>query len=57
MKRPPHRYPEYRLDRLLKRKAEEGVKVFVVLYKEVPGTLSNDSYYTKTILKGCVLCR
>ena len=35
MRRPPAYYPEWRLDRVLKRKAEQGVKVYVIVYKEV----------------------
>jgi hypothetical protein len=33
LRRPPAQHPEYRLDRLLKRKAEEGVKIYIVVYK------------------------
>ena len=40
LRRPPAFYPEWRLDRLLKRKAEQGVKVYVVVYKEVRLPLS-----------------
>lgn len=35
LRRPPAEHQEWRLDRLLKRKAEEGVKVYVCVYKEV----------------------
>ena len=35
LRRPPARYPEWRLDRLLKRKADQGVKIYVIVYKEV----------------------
>jgi hypothetical protein len=35
LRRPPAYHPEWRLDRLLKRKAEQGVKIHVVVYKEV----------------------
>lgn len=35
LRRPPAHFPEWRLDRVLKRKAEQGVKVHVVVYKEV----------------------
>ncbi|KAG9016332.1 Phospholipase D1 [Tulasnella sp. 427] len=38
----------YRLDRLLQRKAEQGVKVYVILYKEVSNrTTPTDSNYAK----------
>jgi phospholipase D1/2 len=35
LRRPPASYPQWRLDRLLKRKAEVGVKIYVIVYKEV----------------------
>ncbi|KAJ2842221.1 hypothetical protein IWW36_005986, partial [Coemansia brasiliensis] len=35
LRRPPALNEEYRVDRLLKRKAEEGVKIYVAIYKEV----------------------
>ena len=35
LRRPPAHYPEWRLDRVLKRKAEQGVKIHVIVYKEV----------------------
>ena len=43
--------PEWRLDRLLKRKAEQGVKVYVIVYKEVTQTMSMSSHHTKTALE------
>ena len=43
----------YRLDNLLKRKAEEGVKIFVIIYNEVSDkTTPTDSQYTKKRLMG-----
>jgi phospholipase D1/2 len=51
MRRPPAEYPEWRLDRLLKRKAEEGVKIFIIVYKEVTQTMSMSSSYTKVCVK------
>ena len=33
--RPPADHPEWRLDRLLQRKARQGVHIYVVVYKEV----------------------
>lgn len=42
LRRPPAYYPEWRLDRLLLKKAEEGVKVYIVVYKEV-GNLARHS--------------
>ena len=35
LRRPPAENERWRLDRVLKRKAEEGVKIYVVVYKEV----------------------
>ena len=35
LRRPPAYNPEWRLDRILKRKAQQGVKIFVIVYKEV----------------------
>ncbi|KAH7099651.1 phospholipase D [Auriculariales sp. MPI-PUGE-AT-0066] len=44
---------QYRLDRLLERKAREGVKIFVILYNEVSNrTTPTDSYYAKQRLIG-----
>nr|GAT61270.1 phospholipase D [Mycena chlorophos] len=51
LRRPPSRYPEWRLDRLLKRKAEEGVKVHVIVYKEVTQTMTMSSKHTKSALE------
>lgn len=35
LRRPAALFPEWRLDRLLQRKAEEGVRIYVMVYKEV----------------------
>ncbi|KAI0738349.1 phospholipase D/nuclease [Daedaleopsis nitida] len=50
LRRPPAKYPEWRLDRLLKRKAEEGVKIYVIVYKEVTQTMTMSSHHTKETL-------
>jgi phosphatidylserine/phosphatidylglycerophosphate/cardiolipin synthase-like enzyme len=50
LKRPPAQYPESRIDRLLQKKAEEGVKIYVIVYKEVSFSLTIDSASTKTKL-------
>ncbi|XP_006462684.1 hypothetical protein AGABI2DRAFT_186563 [Agaricus bisporus var. bisporus H97] len=43
----------YRLDRLLERKAKEGVKIYVILYQEVSNrTTPTDSHYAKQRLQG-----
>ncbi|XP_035662332.1 phospholipase D1-like [Branchiostoma floridae] len=41
---------KWRLDQVLKRKAEEGVNVFVLMYKEVELALGLNSLYSKTTL-------
>ncbi|KAG8810895.1 hypothetical protein FRC17_002712 [Serendipita sp. 399] len=40
LKRPPELFPEWRLDKLLKRKAEQGVKIYVIVYNEVRTPIS-----------------
>lgn len=35
LRRPPYFNQEWRLDQILKRKAEQGVQIYVVVYKEV----------------------
>lgn len=49
--RPPDQYPESRLDVLLKKKAEEGVHIYVQLYKEVKVALTLNSLFTKQKLR------
>ncbi|GAA6062083.1 hypothetical protein JCM10212_006506 [Sporobolomyces blumeae] len=51
LRRPPAKHEEYRLDRLLKRKAEQGVKVFIVVYKEVTQSMALSSAHTKHFLE------
>jgi hypothetical protein len=47
LRRPVSQYPQYRLDRLLAKKAEQGVKVHVIVYKEVSlDRCSNESSLT-----------
>ncbi|KAF2842579.1 phospholipase D [Patellaria atrata CBS 101060] len=52
LRRPPFYHQEYRLDKLLKRKAEEGVKIYVIVYKEVQQALTCNSAHTKHALMG-----
>ncbi|KAI9267423.1 hypothetical protein BY458DRAFT_533912 [Sporodiniella umbellata] len=52
LRRPPSKYPEYRIDTLLKKKADEGVKIYIVVYKEVELALTLDSEHTKHVLDG-----
>lgn len=35
LRRPPYYNQEWRLDQVLKRRAEAGVKIYVIVYKEV----------------------
>ncbi|CAH0021885.1 unnamed protein product [Clonostachys rhizophaga] len=51
LRRPPFYNRDYRLDQLLKRKAEEGVKIFVIVYKEVEAALTCNSVHTKHALQ------
>ena len=47
MRRPAAISQKWRLDRLLQRKAQEGVKVFVILYRNINSAIPIDSEYTK----------
>ncbi|KAG8908870.1 hypothetical protein FRC01_007238, partial [Tulasnella sp. 417] len=51
LRRPPADNEEWRLDRLLKRKALQGVKIYVIVYKEVTQTSANSSRHTKNALQ------
>ncbi|XP_072941538.1 phospholipase D1 isoform X2 [Epargyreus clarus] len=50
MKRPALNGNYWRLDTLLKRKAAQGVKIFIMLYKEVEMALGINSFYSKSRL-------
>lgn len=47
MRRPAAISQKWRLDRLLQRKAQEGVKIFVILYRNIESAIPIDSEYTK----------
>ncbi|KAI1499882.1 hypothetical protein F5X99DRAFT_419663 [Biscogniauxia marginata] len=47
MRRPACISQKWRLDRLLQRKAREGVKIFVIVYRNVEQAIPIDSEYTK----------
>lgn len=47
MKRPAIDGDYWRLDQILKRKAQQGIKVFLLLFKEVELALGISSYYSK----------
>jgi phospholipase D1/2 len=51
LRRPPADNPEWRLDRVLKRKAQQGVKIYVIVYKEVTLAMSMNSDHTKKALE------
>lgn len=47
LRRPPSRNEQYRLDNMLKAAAERGVKVKIIVYKEVESVLTLKSVHTK----------
>ncbi|KAK6530788.1 Phospholipase D1 [Arthrobotrys megalospora] len=47
LRRPPAVSHKWRLDRLLQRKASEGVKIFVIIYRNIGAAIPIDSAYTK----------
>ncbi|KAK3319292.1 hypothetical protein B0H66DRAFT_265709 [Apodospora peruviana] len=51
LRRPPAKNEPYRLDNLLKAAAERGVRVNVIVYKEVEQALSLNSIHTKHALE------
>ena len=50
LRRPPYYNQEWRLDQVLKRRAEAGVKIYVIVYKEVEAAISCNSAHTKHAL-------
>lgn len=51
LRRPPAKYEDYRLDRLLLSAAERGVKINIIVYKEVSAFLTINSSHTKSALE------
>lgn len=51
LRRPPHYNSEWRLDKILKRRAEAGVKIYIVVYREVAAALTCNSAHTKHALQ------
>ncbi|CCD45280.1 hypothetical protein BofuT4_P119860.1 [Botrytis cinerea T4] len=51
MRRPPYYNQQWRLDQILKRRAEAGVKIFVIVYREVEAALTCNSEHTKHALQ------
>lgn len=43
LRRPPSKNEQYRVDNMLKAAAERGVKVHIIVYKEVQAALTLDS--------------
>ncbi|KAI9781189.1 MAG: hypothetical protein M1839_006297 [Geoglossum umbratile] len=52
LRRPPHYNQEWRLDQVLKRRAEAGVKIYIVIYKELQQALTCNSAHSKHALEG-----
>jgi phospholipase D1/2 len=50
LRRPPYFHQEFRLDQILKRKAQEGVKIYIIVYKEVEAAITCHSQHTKRAL-------
>ncbi|KAK1836948.1 hypothetical protein QBC39DRAFT_337761 [Podospora conica] len=51
LRRPPAKNEQYRLDRMLQAAAQRGVKINVIVYKEVTQALTLDSAHTKHALE------
>lgn len=47
MRRPVNGNQQYRIDRILKERAESGVKIFIIVYRNVGSTVGTDSSWTK----------
>ncbi|VEU21472.1 DEKNAAC102326 [Brettanomyces naardenensis] len=47
LRRPADGNQEWRIDRILKRKAEQGVKIFVIVYRNIISAVITDSLWTK----------
>jgi hypothetical protein len=52
LRRPAEENENYRLDRLLERKARQGVMIYIVIYKEIELALPLNSDHTKQWLQG-----
>lgn len=51
LRRPPYFNQEWRLDQTIKRAAERGVQIYVIVYKEVQQALTCNSAHTKHALR------
>ncbi|KAF2010448.1 phospholipase-like protein PldA [Aaosphaeria arxii CBS 175.79] len=54
LKRPPFYNQEWRLDQILKRRAEAGVKIYIIVYKEVSAALTCNSQHTKKAMMNLI---
>lgn len=50
LRRPANGNQQWRIDRILQRKAKQGVKIFVIVYRNVGTTVLTDSLYTKHLI-------
>ena len=50
LKRPASTYPESRLDRVLEKRAKEGIKIYILLWKEVSLAVPHNSFWTTRYL-------
>lgn len=51
LRRPPSRNEQYRVDNMLKAAAERGVKVYIIVYREVEAALTCNSQHTRRTLE------
>jgi len=51
LRRPPFTSQDWRLDHILKRAAERGVQIYIIVYKEVSQALTCNSAHTKRALR------
>ncbi|KAI9672565.1 MAG: hypothetical protein M1817_003331 [Caeruleum heppii] len=51
LRRLPYYNQEWRLDQILKRRAEAGVQIYIIVYKEVAQALTCNSEHTKNALR------
>lgn len=48
LRRPPAKNNKYRLDNMLQAAAERGVKIYIIVYKEVEQALTSEHTLPKT---------
>lgn len=53
LKRPIEDFPETRVDRVLTQKAQKGVQIYIILYREIEEALYNNSARVKDYLALC----